>query len=155
MVPSNDPWNIRPATQVEREWSAGVMATTDPWITLEISFEQCRKTCFDEHYDIFVAHREALPCGMILIDHRGVAGSPYIKSIAVQKEFRGQGVGRALIAFAESLASHESRHLFMCVSSFNTKARDLYERLGFSKAGEFEDYIVKGKSEILLYKRLR
>lgn len=150
----NDPWNIQPAIPDEKEWAALVMSETDPWITLGISLEQCRKNCLDPHYTMYVSHCDSLPCGMILIDHRGVAGSPYIKSIAVHKEFRGKRVGRALIAFAESLLSHESRHLFMCVSSFNIKARALYERLGYRKVGEFEDYILEGKSEILLYKQL-
>lgn len=146
--------NIMPATTDEKEWAATVMAGTDPWITLGITYDLCRKSCFDPNLIMYVAHHNDSPCGMILIDPRGVAGSPYIKTIAVQDEFRGRGVGRSLIEFTELLLKSRNRHLFMCVSSFNTKARNLYERLGFKKVGEFEDYIAEGKSEILLYKKL-
>ena len=150
----NEHWNILPATQEEKEWGARVMAATDPWITLQFSIEQCRKSCLDPHYNMYIAHQNSMPCGMILLDPRGVAGSPYIKTIAVQEDFRGKGIGSALIAFTESVFQNESRHLFICVSSFNKKARSLYERLGFHQVGEFKDYIVPGKSEILLYKSL-
>ena len=143
------------ATPGEKEWAAGIMAGSDPWLTLGITIEQCRTNCFDPEFSLYIAHVNRQPCGMILIDPKGIAGSPYIKSIAVQHDFRGRGVGQALIGFAESLFQNKSRHLFMCVSSFNTRARSLYERLGFRKVGEFEDYIVNGKSEILLCKRLR
>ena len=36
------------------------------------------------------------------------------------------------------------------VSSFNKKAQELYERLGYETVGELKDYIVPGHSEILL-----
>jgi len=40
----------------------------------------------------------------------------------------------------------------MCVSDFNTGARRLYERLGYRLVGELTDYIVAGRSELLLRK---
>jgi predicted GNAT family acetyltransferase len=48
----------------------------------------------------------------------------------------------------------EARHIFLCVSSFNTEARRLYERRGYRQAGEFPDYVMAGASEILMHKRL-
>jgi ribosomal protein S18 acetylase RimI-like enzyme len=42
----------------------------------------------------------------------------------------------------------------MCVSSFNTDAQRLYERLGYQRIGELTDYIVAGQSEILLRKTI-
>jgi RimJ/RimL family protein N-acetyltransferase len=40
------------------------------------------------------------------------------------------------------------------VSSFNERARRLYERHGYAAAGELKDYIVEGVSETLMHKRL-
>jgi GNAT superfamily N-acetyltransferase len=37
----------------------------------------------------------------MVLDRRGVAGSPYIKSFIVADEFRGHGVGSQMMAFAE------------------------------------------------------
>ncbi len=146
---------IRPATESEKEWSARQMSITDPWITLGISYEACLKTCTDPEYSIYVARSGNKPCGMILLDPRGVAGSPYIKSIVVSKDFRSKGIGAKMITFAENLFRKESKHLFLCVSSFNHRAYALYENLGFKKVGEFNDYIVEGESEIIMHKRLR
>ena len=39
-------------------------------------------------------------------------------------------------------------------SSFNTRARALYERVGFEYVGTLKDLIVKGYDEILLRKTL-
>jgi ribosomal protein S18 acetylase RimI-like enzyme len=66
---------------------------------------------------------------------------------------RGQGVGSALLDAAERWLP-EARHMFLCVSSFNTRARQLYERCGYTKVGEFPDYVIAGSSEILMHKRL-
>jgi ribosomal protein S18 acetylase RimI-like enzyme len=40
--------------------------------------------------------------------------------------------------------------VFLCVSSFNTAARRLYERLGFEVVGRFPDFIVRDHDELLL-----
>jgi ribosomal protein S18 acetylase RimI-like enzyme len=42
----------------------------------------------------------------------------------------------------------------MCVSSFNERAQELYERLGYKAVGELKDYIISGHSEILFRKRI-
>lgn len=57
--------------------------------------------------------------------------------------------------FAENLFREEARHLFLCVSSFNARARSFYERRGYQAVGELEDYVIEGASEILMHKRLR
>ena len=89
----------------------------------------------------------------MLLDPAGVAGSPYIASIATSAGVRGQGVGSALLDAAERWLP-EARHMFLCVSSFNPRARELYERRGYTKVGEFPDYVIAGASEILMHKRL-
>lgn len=43
---------------------------------------------------------------------------------------------------------------FLCVSSFNPRARALYERLGYELIGELKDFVIDGASELLMRKRL-
>lgn len=86
---------------------------------------------------------------------RGLAGSPYVASIAVAEDRRGRGVGEQLLDFVEAHFRPDARHLFLCVSSFNERARRLYERLGYEPVGEFQDYVVDGASEVLMHKWLR
>jgi ribosomal protein S18 acetylase RimI-like enzyme len=102
-----------------------------------------------------VAQVNGMLAGMILLHRRGVAGSPYVKSIAVAESFRSHGVGEELMKFSENLFHNEAKHMFLCVSSFNKRAQTFYERHGYSVVGEFEDYIIKGASEILMHKRIQ
>ena len=145
---------IRAATDYERDMAAHLLADSEPWITLRISLDQCRKNCNDPEYQLYIAYTDNKPSGIILIDSRGVAGSPYIKSIAVWPDYRGGGIGSALLSFAEDLFMGKARFIFICVSSFNQRARKLYEKLGYQAAAEFRDYIIDGASEILMQKRL-
>ena len=149
------PTAISAATDTERDWCAQLMAGIEPWITLRRNLQQCLAVCHDREYLLYVAHSAGEPCGFILMHRRGLAGSPYITSIAVAEAFRGKGVGARLLEFAEELFCSEARHLFLCVSSFNPRARSLYERHGYAVVGELKDYVIDGASEILMHKRLR
>ena len=144
--------DIHLANEQEKVMAAHLLATSEPWITLHITEDQCRKNCHDPEYLVYMAYKGGSPAGIIILDPRGVAGSPYIKSIAVYPEFRGEGIGSKLLAFAEDLFRNKARHIFICVSSFNRRARNLYEKYGFKAVGEFRDYIIEGASEILMHK---
>jgi [ribosomal protein S18]-alanine N-acetyltransferase len=143
---------IKLAADQEKDLAAHLLATSEPWITLQISEDQCKKNCYDPEYLLYVAYENENPAGIILLDPKGVAGSPYIKSIAVFPEFRGRGIGTRLLMFAEHFFRNDSKHLFICVSSFNQRARHLYEKFGFETVGELKDYVIKGASEILMHK---
>ncbi len=134
-------------------WCARVMAATDPWLTLGRSYVDCLARCNHPEYTLLVASEDGARLGFVLLHPRGVAGSPYIASIAVAEEARGRGVGSALLAHAESFFPG-ARHIFLCVSSFNGAARRLYERHGYRAVGEFADYVIDGASETLMHKRL-
>lgn len=146
--------DIHSANEQEKDLAAILLAASEPWITLRITEDQCRKNCHDPEFLLYMAYKNDKPAGIIILDPRGVAGSPYIKSIAVYPEFRGQGIGTMLLSFAEDLFKDNARHIFICVSSFNRRARDLYEKFGFQAVGEFKDYIIEAASEILMHKKL-
>jgi ribosomal protein S18 acetylase RimI-like enzyme len=152
---SNNRIEISPATEDERSWAAGLLAGSEPWITLGRTYEHCYSSCTDPEFMVYVAHCEEKPCGAIILDPRGLAGSPYLKSLIVEMGYRSRGAGAALLEFAEDLFRPSSRHFFLCVSSFNIRAIAFYERHGYVKVGEFRDYIIEGESEILMHKRLR
>ena len=143
---------IHVADEMERELASRLLAGSEPWITLGITAEQCKKTCNDPELLLYMSYTDYRPSGVIVLDPRGVAGSPYMKSIAVYPEFRGQGIGATLLSFAEEIFKGKSRHLFLCVSSFNHRAKKFYESHGYQVVGEFQDYIIEGKSEILMHK---
>ncbi len=150
-------WIIRPAEGDEPEWCARLMSDNDPWITLGRDFEQCRKRCRQSGWELLVAASAeggALG-GFLLLDPQGVIGYPYIASIAVVREVRNQGLGRLLIREVEEKYRPTRKFLFLCVSSFNERARSLYLRLGFRTIGVLEDFVISGLDEWLLCKRLQ
>jgi [ribosomal protein S18]-alanine N-acetyltransferase len=136
-----------------RAWCARLMASTDPWLTLGRDYEDCLARCGHAEYTLLVASEDGVRLGFALLHPRGVAGSPYIASIAVSADARGHGVGSALLAEAESYFPG-ARHMFLCVSSFNGAARRLYERRGYQAVGELVDYVIDGASETLMHKRM-
>ena len=143
------------ATENEKEWAARKIASSEPWLTLGTTLENCLWFCNNPEYIVFIAHIDDRPCGAMIIHPRGLASSPYLKSIVIEEGYRNKGIGRELLKHGEGHFRAVSKHFFLCVSSFNTRARALYEKLGYRKVGEFSDYIIEGQSEILLYKRLR
>lgn len=145
---------INKATPDELKWAATLLSATDPWLTLGIKPEKIYESCQNPEHLVYIAQFQDKACGVVIIHPNGLAGSPYIKSIAVEKDDRSRGVGAALIRFAENQFQSKSRYIFLCVSSFNSRARSFYENQGYSVIGEFKDYIIDGASEILMSKRL-
>jgi len=144
---------VAPAREEDYEWCARLMASSEPWITLGRGLADCRARCQHPEYLLLIARHGHQPAGFCLIHPRGLAGSPYIASIAVDAAQRGHGIGTALLAYAERQFP-ATRYIFLCVSSFNARARRLYERLGYAAIGELKDYDMDGASEILMAKRL-
>jgi [ribosomal protein S18]-alanine N-acetyltransferase len=136
------------------EWAARLMAASDPWITLGRGLEACLAACRRPEIVLLVARDGEQRCGFALVHPRGLAGSPYLAAIAADPSWRGRGVGAALLDRCERLAADTSPHFFLCVSSFNTRAQAFYTRQGYTQVGRFDDYIIDGASELLMYKRV-
>ncbi|MEQ1585809.1 MAG: N-acetyltransferase [Cyclobacteriaceae bacterium] len=148
-------FSIALGTDIEKTWAAELMASSEPWTTLHITLDQCLSACSDKGNKVYIAQSNDNPCGVLVMQDRGVAGSPYIKSVAIAPNFRSNGIGKLLLDFAENLYRPTSKHIFLCVSSFNQQAQKFYLTNGYEMVGEFKDYIMDGYSELLMHKRLR
>jgi ribosomal protein S18 acetylase RimI-like enzyme len=135
----------------EADTCARLMAGGEPWTTLKRGLAECREIFSDAAFEKFIAAVDGRLAGFLVICMQG-AFTGYIKAICVAPEFRGKGVGRAIIQFAEQRIFSESPNVFLCVSSFNRNAKRFYIRLGYKVIGELKDYVVKGHSEILMRK---
>lgn len=130
-----------------------LMSSSEPWITLQRGFAEALGIFENPAYVVYVAMENDRLAGFVVISLNGdFAG--YIKSICVAPELRGTGIGTELIHFAESQIFGEHPNMFLLSSSFNPRARALYERLGYRVVGEIADYVVRGHSEILMRKTL-
>lgn len=148
-------WTIRKAQGDEAEWCAQLMSRNDPWVTLGRDLEQCRMRCFHPDWELHVVcNPEENPCGFLLLNPLGFIGYPYIASIAIEERYRGHGLGEALIGHVSAALGPDRKFLFLCVSSFNERARSFYLRIGFQPVGILKDFVVDGLDECLMCKRL-
>jgi len=137
----------------EAKTCARIMADSEPWITLHRSYEDSLKILNDPSKEVYLAIVNNGISGFTILQMNG-AFVGYIQTVAVMSEWRNRGIGSKLIKFAEDRIFKEFPNVFMCVSSFNRKARELYRRLGYEVVGELKDFIVSGHSEILLRKTI-
>jgi ribosomal-protein-alanine N-acetyltransferase len=148
----DDPVVVRAlATDHEARACATIMSTSEPWLTLHRDFAASLAVVRDTTRETYVAVDESGVVGFIIVQMGG-AFIGYIQTVAVRADWRGRGLGSRLIAFAEDRIFRETPNVFLCVSSFNERARALYTRLGYEPIGELKDYIVRGQSEWLLRK---
>lgn len=153
--PSDIELDIALATDAEREWAANLMALSEPWRTLGRDRAGCAVAlAAAPETELLIARLGGAAVGFALVRARGLAGSPYIASIAVAPDARGRRIGARLVAHVERRYAAGARHLFLCVSSFNVNAQRFYRRLGFEQVGELPDFLIPNASELILHKRL-
>ena len=132
---------------------ASMMCSTEPWITIGRNFDQSLKIVSDPAREVYVAENNGRIDGFIILNMRG-AFVGYIQTVCVDATARGSGLGTQLVQFAEERIFKETPNVFLCVSSFNPRARQLYERLGYALIGELKDYLIRGYSELLMRKTI-
>ena len=135
----------------EAEACARMMAGSEPWITLGRGYEASLGVVSDPSMEVYLALWGGEIAGFVVVSMAG-AFTGYVKSICTAPGWRGRGVGSRLMSFVEDRIFREAPNVFICVSDFNEGARRLYRRLGYEVVGELRDYLVSGRSEILMRK---
>lgn len=77
-----------------------------------------------------------------------------IAKLMTRVDYRGRGVGTRLMRAAENLAVQQGRTLLVLDTATEEGASGLYEKLGFTLAGEIPDYALKphgGLTGTLIY----
>lgn len=80
--------------------------------------------------------------------------SGYLRLLLVSERATGGGVGRALMEAVEAAVFAEVTDLLLLVNKDNVGARRFYERLGYTRIGELDDYVGPGLHEYIYRKRL-
>jgi len=89
--------------------------------------------------------------GFIAGDIRRLEGVAWIATVAVLPEFRGRGIGAALLQACEAQIS--VNRIRLCVRPSNDVAIRLYERFGYTKVGEWTRYYQDGESALVMEKK--
>jgi ribosomal protein S18 acetylase RimI-like enzyme len=145
---------LRPVSDADRAFLVELYASTREDELAQVEWDEGVKHAFveqqfsgqDAHYrgnypgaTLDVIEVDGSRAGRLYV-HRGPSDMR-IMDIALMPEFRGRGIGtsvlRSLIEEADASARKLSIHVEM-----NNPARSLYERLGFSPAGEHGVYVL-------------
>jgi ribosomal protein S18 acetylase RimI-like enzyme len=145
---------LRPlGSEAEAQACARMMAGMDPWVTLGRDFAKCLQLVTNPAKEVTIAVRDQDIEGFVVLDMQGPFVG-YIQILCVRPGAQRHGLGQTLIAWAEQRIHRVSPNVYICVSSFNQRARALYERLGFEYVGTLKDLLVKGYDELLLRKSI-
>src|SRR5579884_2271748 len=146
--------DIRPMSgEEEARICAAMMASSEPWMTIGQTFDESLTKVSDPSQEVYVAADGAQILGFIIVMMRG-AFTGYIRTVCIDPSARGRGIGTQLVEFAEKRIFRDTPNVFLCVSSFNPRARALYERLGYEFVGELKNYLIDGASELLMRKTI-
>ena len=130
---------------------ARMMSETDPWITLQMNYEQCLKAFDGDCKEIYIVEAENVIAGFVILQTCGTF-SGYIQTVCIDESYRGKGFGKKLLQFCEERILRFSPNVFICVSSFNKGAIKLYYEFGFKLIGKLENFVKEGFDELLMRK---
>ena len=126
-----------PGRDAEVEWFSGLYARTLRGETV-----------------VVVAEEDGRAVGSCTIDGVSPRGAGSDRShvavlgILVDRRFRGRGIGTALLVSALEKARGRWERVRLSVLATNTRARQLYERVGFRHTGRMEGEIKRGERYI-------
>jgi ribosomal-protein-alanine N-acetyltransferase len=144
--------SIRPvAGPGDIEACARMMECSEPWTTLGRGYEAGLRMLQDATRERYLAMVDHAVAGFVVLVMQGTLVG-YLQTICVAPDRRGSGIGRALMEHAEAMVFARHPNLFLTVSDFNEPAQRFYERLGYERVGALRDYLVAGRSEILMRK---
>ena len=130
---------------------ATLMAVSDPWLSMDISYEECLAAFGKPENTVFVLLRDDNLLGFVMLQEYG-SFKGYIKTLCVDGNCRGLGYGTLLLKFCVQHILAYSPNLFICVSAFNEGAIKLYTRFGFELVGELPNFVKQGFTELLMRK---
>jgi ribosomal-protein-alanine N-acetyltransferase len=134
-------------------WCAALMAGNEPWITLQRGYDESMRLLQDTICEVYMLVQKQQPVGFVVIKMKG-SFCGYIQALAIAEPYRSKGIGEAALRYMEQLIFQTYPNAFICASSFNKRAQQLYTRLGYETIGILKDYIIKGHDEILMRKTL-
>jgi len=102
----------------------------------------------------FAIEMDGKLAGAVVVREPWLLG-PYLQFLGLLPGWQGRGLGKALLDWMAAEAPPNARHLWLCVTGSNARARAFYEREGFEHAARLADLVADGTDELLMRRRLR
>ncbi len=147
---------LRPLRMENAQGLGEAIAAMPPWSVIGYPAERLVAWLRREEPSIrkFEVLADARLAGSIVIQEPFLYG-PYLKLIAILPEFQEQGLGLRLLQWMEAQGRQmEARQLWLCVTTFNTRARAFYERFGFEAVAVLDKLGSGASDELFMRKRL-
>ncbi len=107
--------------------------------------EQAIKEQIDEGYRYFLTYNNGKAVGYFAILADSKDGSLFLSKFYVDKDFRGQGIGRHCISYMEDICKANGlNRIWLTVNKYNSSSIKAYEKLGFRKVEELVQDIGNG-----------
>jgi [ribosomal protein S18]-alanine N-acetyltransferase len=145
--------NILPMMRSHIRACDAIAAVSEPWLTLNERIDFLKYIRLKQAFVCLLGDK---PAGFVIFTPEPVfARGGYLRAIGVDPAMRRRGIGRMLLGFAEGMTARRSPNLYLCVSSFNRKARAFYKSLGYTRVGKLPGLIMPGASEYIFWKKLK
>jgi len=145
---------LRPLSARDVPVLAPALAAMDPW--LFFGYAAPRFSGYLRRRDPAL-HRYAI---VVKRDLAGVAAvrdpwlhGAYLELLGLLPPFQGRGLGAEVMRWFEDQSFSVAPNAWVLVSSFNTRGRNFYRRMGFLELAALPDFLKPGHDEILLWKR--
>lgn len=150
------PISLQPIPAEDADKLGDALAAIPPWSVIGYEGRQMANALKREEPSVkqFEVLAGTALAGVIVIQDPFMHG-PYLKLLAVLPDFQGRHLGESLLQWMESEARKaKARQLWVCVSTFNTRARAFYERFGFEAVATIDKLATDSSDEIFMRKRL-
>ena len=134
---------------------AEMLSVSEPWLSLKFSVTSLASYLIRDDSSLrrYVISVDDNLAGIICVRYPWLRG-PYIELLGLFPNCRGKGIGKQVMAWAETEARREAKNLWVLTSSFNHQALNFYQGLGFYPIGPIQGLVTPEHDEILLRKCL-
>jgi len=153
------PIEIQPMLSADLPACVQILTQNDLWQKYGITTQSAHKMLSEAlsgNAVLLTARVDGQPAGFAWLAPRGAwERSSYLRLIGVLPACQRMGIGLALLRAVEEQALQSGSDLFLLVTDSNLAAQRFYKRCGYQQVGALPDYVVKGITELIFYKRLK
>lgn len=139
---------------------AAILSSTPLWrdvygVTYDRAVRLFTDGLADSYQTFLVAQMNGKVVGLAdYVKHGAFFFGSYLRLLAVHADYRSQGIGAQLLSQVEAVVHKSTPNMFLLATQENTEAHRFYIKMGYKHVGTLPDFVVKGVTECIFWKRL-